>query len=243
VTGRGAWNNSGVGGTKKFRSFEPGPYYYIGTGYRLADKPRDANETAVWEAVKVYQRRLNQFMGTKLLVDGLYGDKTANVVSRYQELKAKTDDTVVVWGGIGPETSEMLLAPMVAHFSKTPYSKQIHHYYVYGLIRKESNWDAGAVGRADERDVGMVQINAEAHPQWTTPQRIDPITCYKFVYDYWTESLAQLNNNLRDAVASYNLGVGGARKWIAAGRPDIWSPTPTSAPRNVKKYIDDILAG
>lgn len=244
MAGRGAWNVQGVGGTKQFKdSTKPGPYYYNRVGYDQGT--RDNNERAVWNAVKVYQKALNRAMGTKLLVDGLYGTSTTRVMTEYQQKQLSAgDSSVVVWGGIGPETSKMLLYPILTEtFSKNNTNKLLTPTVVSGVIKHESNWDAGAVGYVDENDVGLAQINSKAHPEYTFEQRQQPEICFKFVVEYLNDSLTLLNNNLRDAIASYNLGVGGARSWIRAGRPDIWKPTATSAPRNVKAYIDNILKG
>lgn len=243
MAGRGAWNNAGVGGTKKFKDAKsPGPYYFDRVGYDQGT--RDNNELAVWNAVKVYQKALNKAQGSKLLVDGLYGTSTTRVMTEYQQKMVVKDPTVVVWGGIGPETSKMLLYPILSEtFTKYNTNSRLTAIIVSGIINQESNWDAGAVGYVDDNDVGLAQINSKAHPEFTFEQRLQPEVCFKFVIDYMDDSLKLLDNNIRDSIASYNLGVGGARKWIQAGRPAIWKPTPTSAPRNVKAYIDTILKG
>ena len=112
-----------------------------------------------------------------------------------------------------------------------------------GTIRRESLWDAGAVGYTDPRDVGLAQINADAHPEWDTKTRLEPMNAFNFIVDYYNESLEYFNGNVRDSVASYNLGRGGASQWIKAGRPDIWIPGGSSTARDVKGYIDSIIRG
>jgi soluble lytic murein transglycosylase-like protein len=114
---------------------------------------------------------------------------------------------------------------------------------VSGTITHESGWDAGAVGYTDPKDVGLAQINAEAHPEWDTDTRLQPYNAFRFVVAYYNESLDYFNGNVRDAIASYNLGRGGANSWIKAGRPDMWTPAGSTTPRNVKYYIDSILKG
>lgn len=247
MAGRGAWNAKGVGGTKQYKdAAKPGSYYFTGSGYPPAGRDRDANEYAVYGAVKAYQEALIR-EGFPCYVDGLYGNATTKAMTLFQQKWVQSGDPKAsVWGGVGPETSERLLSPLL---------RTIHYYAVRhpqisatlcaGIIRSESQWDAGAVGAVDETDVGLAQINASAHPQWSTDMRLQPETSFEFIISYLTEAMVALSNNLRDSIASYNLGVAGAKKWIAAGRPDLWAPpgTDPKKPRDVKDYIDRALKG
>jgi peptidoglycan hydrolase-like protein with peptidoglycan-binding domain len=247
MSGRGAWNVQGVGGTKQYKdATKPGPYYFTGTGYVPAGHTRDENEYAVFGAVKAYQVALNA-AGVTCLVDGLYGPATTKAMTAFQERwKATGDPLASVWGGVGPETSEKLLRPALDKtLTQMAHNALITAKVVSGVVRTESRWDAGAVGAADVRDVGLAQINAAAHPDLDTDERLTPQISFQFVVSYLNEALSLLVNNLRDAIASYNLGVAGARKWIAAGRPDLWAPpgTDPNNPRNVRAYIDNVLLG
>ena len=85
MAGRGAWNNSGVGGTKKYKSTSPGPYYYLGTGTKPAGRNRNANEYAVHRAVIEYQAALNRRTGRRLTLDGIFGPVTSGVLFDWQE--------------------------------------------------------------------------------------------------------------------------------------------------------------
>lgn len=97
MAGRGAWNNAGVGGTKKYRDpNRPGPYYFTGTGYKTGT--RDANEYAVFMAVKAYQAALT-LAGVRCYVDGLYGPATTRAMTTFQEQKAKAGADITVWAG------------------------------------------------------------------------------------------------------------------------------------------------
>jgi len=251
VIGRGAWNPNGVGGTKSYRkpgSFEPikpGSYYYTGTGYLATGKTtRDANEYAVFMGVKALQRGLNR-AGVFCLVDGLYGPATTKAMTDFQWQWANTGDArASVWGGAGPETTDQLLRPfLIDTVNNSPHHPQVTAALVSGLVHVESEGDPGAVGYSDVRDLGLAQINALAHPDLDTDERLTPEVAYRFIVDYLTRALASFA--LRDAIASYNLGSGGVQKWIAAGRPDLWAPpgTDPAKPRNVKAYIDKVLAG
>lgn len=241
VNGRGAWNVSGLGGTKKYKdATKPGPYYYIGTG--KSDGERDENDYVVYRAVMAYQRALNRRLSAGLVIDGWFGEKTSEAVTNFQE--KFSEKTGTPWGGIGPDTSKTLFEWDVNKIVLAERnSTKVTSAMVSGTIRHESNWDAGAVGFVDVRDVGLAQINAAAHPDLTLEQRLDPMVSFKFVVNYYDNALAQLNGNVRDSIASYNLGIGGARRWISQGRPDWYTPTGQTQPRNVKAYIDSILAG
>lgn len=237
--GRGAWNPAGVGGTKKYKDQTlPGPYYYIGTGAN-ADL-EDPNQYAVHGAVKAYQRALNRRLGIHLKVDGLFGASTANAVMGFQQGHT---NTVNPWGGIGPDTSELLLKADLHRVWRKDAVDALPFKVCTGTIRHESNWDAGAVGFVDPRDVGLAQINAEAHPEWDTDTRLQPINAFNFVVDYYNENLAFFKGDLELSIAAYNLGKGGASAWNKAGRPDMWTPAGQSTPRNVRGYIDSILEG
>lgn len=234
MTGRGAWPANGLGGTKKYKdSTRPGPYYYLGSG----GPSDDPNENAVYHAVRAYQKALNNRLGIDLKIDGVFGPATSQAVTRFQ----RRHPEVGIWGGIGPDTSRALLYPtMVAVVNKQGFK---YPNLVSGTIKTESYWDAGAVGYLDETDVGLAQINAQSHPEWSTAERLKPKRCFKFIIHYFNNAFNQLGNDLDLVVSSYNLGIGGARVWDRAGRPDIYTPPGADRPRNVRKYIDNIVAG
>lgn len=241
MSGRGAWSTSGQGGTKRYKDgSKPGPYYYLGSG-APASESRTKDEYAVWRAVVAYQAALNRAMRTALVLDGIFGPVTSGVVLKYQ--KANEAATGTPWGGIGPQTSEALLQPLLKIRVARVQDSQITQQLVSGTVRHESLWDAGAVGFLDPNDLGLAQINGPSHPTLTSDMRLDPTVAFDFVIDYYRAALDAFNGNLRDAVASYNLGQGGARSWIKAGRPDMWAPDGSQRLRDVKGYIDSILKG
>ena len=241
--GRGAWNNAGVGGTKKYKdATKPGPYYFIGTGQKPEGRSFTDDEFAVYRAVVAYQRALNRRLKTNLTLDGWFGKKTSEVVFQFQT--KHEDVTGTPWGGIGPDTSKALLYDdLVTTVSALASNPKITPRVVSGTVNHESQWDAGAVGYTDPNDLGLAQINGRAHPDMSKVDRLSPVVSFGFVIGYYEAALRTFSGNLRDAVASYNLGAGGTRTWIAAGRPDTWTPAGSITPRNVKGYIDSILAG
>lgn len=242
MSGRGSWPISGAGGTKAYKNEnKAGPYYYLGTGYKKAGHTRTNDEYAVWKAVAAYQVAINRRTGSRLLVDGLYGPATLAAVTHFQ--KAHPKATGAVWGGIGPETSRALLIPDMRAVVDKNGNGFITRKIVSGTIKHESLWDAGAVGYIDSNDLGLAQINGPSHPDLTRAERLNPQVAFNFIVDYYDNALSQLNNNIRDAIASYNLGIGGARRWISQGRPQWYTPTGATRARNVWQYIDSILAG
>lgn len=234
MTGRGAWPANGSGGTKQYKdATKPGPYYYLGTGGASSD----ANANAVYLAVRAYQKALNNRLGTDLAKDGIFGKETSAAVTRFQ----KRHPEVGIWGGIGPDTSKALLYPtMLAVVEKENFK---YPNLVSGTVKTESYWDAGAVGYLDESDVGLAQINAQSHPEWDTAERLKPKRCFKFIIHYYNNAFKQLGNDLDLVVASYNLGIGGARVWRDAGKPDLYTPPGADRVRNVRQYIENIVAG
>jgi peptidoglycan hydrolase-like protein with peptidoglycan-binding domain len=237
MTGRGAWPVSGLGGTKKYKDeTQPGPYYYLGTG----EKKETANEFAVHQAVRAYQRALRRRLNTDLPVTGYFGNKTRAAVMAYQQEHPKN---LSAWGGIGPDTSRMLLMPDLRRVWKREAIPQLTLNIVSGTINHESQWDAGAVGYLDETDVGLAQINAGAHPEWTTVQRLQPITSFNFVIDYYNLAIPYFDGNVTDAIASYNLGRAGANRWISQGRPEWYTPLGSTRPRNMYDYVSSIVEG
>jgi hypothetical protein len=246
LSGRGAWSK--IGGTLSVDGTKPGVYYRTpATGTNYIGKnidSTDANQRAVKGAVKAYQAALNRRLGIKLLVDGILGPVTSKAISDFQTKVGEYVD-----GVIGPKTSKSLLLPdleKVVRNYRTAYPghNEITSTIVSGVINSESGWDAGAVGYVDDKDLGLAQINGPAHPQYTEAQRLDPLLAFAFVFIYLRDSLDNAKIvTIDDAIASYNLGIGGAAKWIAAGRPDKWKPTATSAERDVRAYINRIKAG
>ena len=246
--GRGAWPNSGAGGTRAFKtSNKPGPYYYLGSG---SLKPGDSVDNfAVREAVKAYQRALNRRTGSKIDVTGVYNTATRVAITNFQQANSKM---LTVWGGIGPDTSFLLLYPDLVNAVKKDADSRLTPVIASGLIRHESSWDAGAVGYVDPTDLGLAQINGPSHPDLTARDRLHPQTAFEFVIAYMNRAIAHFfaehprrsdANNMRDAIASYNLGIGGADRWISQGRPQWYTPQGASSPRDVWAYINAVLVG
>lgn len=231
---RSAWPNGGAGGTRDTTGRLPGPYY-VNTGAKpWVGSPGwsspDVDYRAVHGGVLAIQKalvRLGLFTNKPI---GLYGAETERAVLKFQQ-SLPASAGITPWGGVGRDTSKALFLPWMKEIVT-----QIDWRVVCGIIENESNWDPGAVGYVDPTDLGLAQINGPSHPSLDERERLDPAVAFGFVQTYIVEALDYLNDNLRDAVASYNLGLGGADQWIAAGRPDVWNG------REVKAYIDRILS-
>jgi len=249
--GRGAWNNSGAGGTKAYKSTKPGPYYYLGSGE--LDPTTNQDNFAVHHAVKAYQRALNRRLGKGTVkVTGKFDQATSDAVTTFQN---KHKDFVTPWGGIGEDSSFLLLYPDLISEVEASGKPPLTPVVVSGIIRHESSWDAGAVGFVDPEDLGLAQINGPSHPDLDAIERFRPKIAFDFVTNYMNNALTHFKNSkgndqafqrygvLGDAVASYNLGLGGADRWISQGRPQFYTPAGTTTPRNVWSYIDAVLAG
>ncbi len=243
------WSVSGRGGTLEYGpngETRSGPYYMLANGDSAIVgsgtwKSPSLNERAVHGAVLAYQRALNRELGglpsfTGLVVDGLFGEQTAKAVTRWQR-RQPADRGIEVWGGIGQDTSKWLLMPTL----ERTVSEQFESV-VCGIVTQESGWDAGCVGYTDPDDLGLGQINKAANPDVTERQCFQPISAFAYVENLIRVAMDALDDNLRDAIAAYNLGIGGAQMWIRAGRPDIWKPSPTATPRDVRGRIDTILS-
>lgn len=249
MAGRGAWPGDGSGGTLDYSADTGGPYYKVpissvtpkvGTVTNTAD----INQRAVNWAVKYYQRALNRRMGSNLTQDGIFGNVTKGIVVNFQNKVKITAD-----GVIGQTTSRMLVCPDLQRVVNGERNKYPSLYFitpqiVCGTVKHESRFDAGAVGSVDDNDHGIGQINTIAHPQYTEAQRFDPDVAFLFIFNYYKTSIADSRiNTVDDMIASYNLGVAGAARWISQGRPEIYYPSPTSSPRRVWDYIDSIKTG
>lgn len=241
--GRGAWPVNGLGGTlqanKTTGGTKPGPYYMlavrpsaqVGSGGLGST---DAQVRAVNYGVRAIQRAISRFAGTNLLIDGIYGPVTSKAVRDWQAKQPASANTGV-WGGVGQDSAKALFGPWLKLVVPN------HFEVLYGIISQESTWDPGAVGYTDPNDLGLAQINGPANPSLTEADRFDPDVAFANAHARLTLALSRFSGDLRTAVASYNLGLGGASSWKRAGSPDLWTPAGATTPRNVAAYIDNIL--
>lgn len=240
--GRGAWPSDGRGGTLK-NPTTPGKYYLLGHGWntpglaavlRFIDgQPIPLDELAVHYGVKAIQRLLNNCtgLGVDLKVDGIFLAETDAAVRKLQ-----TIGSIKVDGVVGPNTMKTLLFLPV-----TSGKTDDEWHAVWGILNYEGGWDPGAVGYADNNDWGLAQVNTKAHPHVSMEDAFNPYWAIGFIENYLQNASVYLGDNIRDQVASYNLGIGGAKQWIADGRPDVWLPSWSTIERRPNEYVDRIL--
>jgi soluble lytic murein transglycosylase-like protein len=155
-----------------------------------------------------------------------------------KRLNAILGANLAVDGMLGPKTAAALFMDIV---KKEAGNAGVDWSVVAGLIKQESQFDPGAVGFIDTHDFGLGQINHTSHPELTIEQCFDHVFAIDYMVDRFKSALVYFSGNLRDAVASYNLGYGGTKEWIRNGRPDVWTPSWDTIPRDTKTYIDNIL--
>lgn len=247
--GRGAWPRDGEGGTitRSKGKTVPGPYYglhddalqQIGLRTwckREMGEPVQLSYNATFHAVVGIQMLCNGYMGRpQLSGDGIFGPATDIAVRQVQRDAGLVED-----GLVGRSTMKALLMPVIKS-TAARYNEPWRP--IYGILDSEGGWDPGAVGYIDAADWGLAQINTVAHPHVSFAQAFCPSFAVRFIAGYLRGMLDALDGNLEDAVAAYNLGLGGARQWIRDGRPDVWTvPWSTQyKDRNVRGYIDRIL--
>lgn len=241
-TGRGAWSSKG--GTLNLDGTKPGSFYrapadgsslpMLGlVGFR-ADRDSTTigiDEYAVWRASRAIQARLG------VNVDGIWGPATDRAVKSFQGLNGLVAD-----GVYGPKSAKAMWAPVATAAAKKVDSKYAAQLttMVLGHIGWESGWDPGAVGGSTPEDLGLGQINGPAHADMSVDARLDPTKSLPWIAGFVDDNLQAMSYNMRDAIAAYNLGVGGAKLWVKAGRPDAW--VRSSGTTEVARYIDNVLA-
>ena len=243
--GRGAWPGNGAGGTLRADGTGPGRYYRTGAGQpslgipgRSADRDGtecSINEYAVWRAAMGVQTELRD-RGFSLTVDGIWGPGTDAAVKKFQVAQGLTAD-----GVFGPMSARAMFEPIARKLCTAVDSAhaQMLTRVVIGTITWESGWDPGAVG-SDPNDVGLGQINGPANPTLSLNERLSPKTALPWITRFCSGNLTYFRYDLDAGIAAYNLGRGGASKWVAAGKPNTF--LVNGKPRDVRRYINEILS-
>jgi hypothetical protein len=123
-------------------------------------------------------------------------------------------------GSVGPYTAHALFKKRILQVEKTLGVEP-------GLLCKvkslESSDDPACLS-ADLHDRGPMQINSVSHPQVTDEQCYHPPFCFMWSGKYLRAAYEGVltvagKKDWTLALASYNVGWGGARKWDRDGRP------------------------
>jgi hypothetical protein len=244
-TGRGAWNKKGVGGTLNLDGTGPGEFYRAPAGSSKmigsatskkvkAGDPVDANDYAVWRAVVAIQTEI------EVLADGIFGNDTAAALKAWQ-----TRNGIGADGIFGQGSAKKMFQPLLQ--SATGNISGAHkdlYRAANGHTWSESSLDPGCVGPTTPEDLGLCQINGRWHPDMTAAARLDPRAALRWQAQFVQDNLEAMGNNTRDGIAAYLLGVGGAKQWVASGRPDVWvRKSPDGVVQStiqVKTYVDNV---
>lgn len=233
--GRGTWPNDGDGGTLVLDGTKLGPWYrspagtmkwpgYAGYVAAKNNTSVDLNFYAVYRAVKDLQRVVGATS------DGLFGAQTGDKVKTWQ-----ANHGLVADGVVGPKTTRAMYHPVVLASAKTVDTSLTNLGPIAGgHIGWESGWDPGAVGVTTPDDVGLGQINGPSHPDMSLDDRLDPRKAITWIVNFVDDNITQMNGVEDDGIAAYNLGVGGARSWVKAGRPQFFNGV------DVWKYIANV---
>ena len=220
--GRGAWTS--VGGLLSVDGRSRGPYYRAPSDGSFARMPGattvmairnnvtvDVNTYAVYMGVRACQRQIG------VVDDGVWGSNTDAAAKRWQAQMGYAL-VGVADGVIGPRSTKGMFLPDV---NKACGSNNDLRYAVVGHMGHESGWDPAAVGMSTPDDLGLGQINGVYHPEMSPAARLTPEQAIPWMVSFVQGNLEALGN-LDDGIAAYLLGIGGARSWVRAGRPQIF---------------------
>lgn len=224
--GRGAWSKTG--GTLNLVGDGPGPFFRAPAGddptkrigyamARIVAAPAvtavSVDDYAVWCAARAIQYEV----GTA--PDGIWGGATDAAVKAWQSTRNLDAD-----GIFGPVTARALWTPVVDdEVGKLtlfmPNLNPLVASIVDATITLESGWDAAAVGVVTSKDLGIGQINGDAHPQVTPANALSPRYAVRWIASFITDNLNYSGWDVDAAIACYNAGQGGATTWVQAGKP------------------------
>lgn len=175
--------------------------------YRLLPLPRLAGLGVL--AVKK-ELQYNGFGSAIDLSNNRFGMATYRATKRFQEIEG-----IGVDGVIGQTTARHL-------FRKRASGLEARWSVPDGLLQRlktlESANDPSAYGYTDADDHGLVQINLRIHTNVTLEEALDPFYALQYAANAVTGAFAKFND-WDVAVASWNVGVGGATSWLSAGKP------------------------
>lgn len=132
-------------------------------------------------------------------------------------------------GIVGPYTARALCQKRIFDASN---HHSVNPLLTAGIIRVESAYDFGAVGFVDHRDRGLGQINSAAHPTITDIEAYTSSFSIRWVAKYMQAALQAFMDD-ECAIASYNLGYGGARSWCANKSSNVGATA----------YVQNVLEG
>ena len=160
----------------------------------------------------------NGYQGGMVLDNYVLGDAANKQIRAFQAAQFLDND-----GQLGPRTAKELFRKRVKEIQAV---YQIPDDLLCKTTGLESGWDPGAIGRVDNNDHGLVQINAPSHPDISLEEAIDP----KFALNWAGNSMKVNYGRIGDwdgVLAAHNLGTYYANKWVQAGKPASGGPMVT----------------
>lgn len=219
-TGRGAWSFEGMSNGSATRLYE----HRKVSGWVMQGSQADRGPSyeAVNFGIQAIQTRISQLTGIVLVLDGVFGPKTASAARDAQSRLRLTAD-----GVIGPRTTKAFWSGLLRDGAGG-----VTATVQCGLIQQESAQDPGAVGFFSPDDKGLVQINLSAHLDVAKSQAFDVGFAIPWMVRYLERAVTKYGK-LEYAIASYN-SPRSAAQWAQSGSP----PNPAIA-----KYVSNIISG
>jgi hypothetical protein len=161
-----------------------------------------------------YELAHNGFQGEMILDSPLLGDAADHQIRLFQASRA-----LIVDGQAGPRTLAALLAGRCA-FAES--GARLPAGTIYQIVGHESSFDLGAIGSVDYLDRGCTQKHLFAGGSVNLSQAIRPALAIPRL----ASQLARIRDafDLDTAVASWNVGEGGAEWWFKQGKSASGSP-------------------
>lgn len=161
-----------------------------------------------------YELAYNGYRDRMILDNPVLGDAAVRQVVEFQRSHGLAAD-----GVIGPRTGRELLQRRIATASA---SYGVSSRDVDGIVRHESGYDLGAIGYVDHDDRGATQKHIYAGGSVNLSQAIRPALAIPRLASQLQRVAREWDEDT--AVASWNVGEGGAEWWYTAGKPDSGSP-------------------
>jgi soluble lytic murein transglycosylase-like protein len=177
--------------------------------YRKGERPEAGTPEAYGILAVKEELAANGATGLNMTIARI-GNAADTAIRAFQSGHSLTVD-----GEVGPRTAKALFAKRV-HNVQRQYG--IADSILCRVASLESDWDPAAVGVADAADLGIVQIHMPAHPTITVEEAFTPSWALRWAAAAIHTAYASLGD--WDAtIAAWNVGLGGARAWLAAGKP------------------------
>lgn len=176
----------------------------------------DAHDNLGWTLRSwKYELDYNGFRGRMILDNPVLGDAAVRQVVEFQRSRGLADD-----GVIGPHTGRELLKKRIADWA---YGYRVPQIDLDGIVRHESGYDLGAIGYVDHDDRGVTQKHIYAGGSVNLSQAIRPALALPRLAAQLQRVALEWDEDT--AVASWNVGEGGAEWWYSEGKPATGSPS------------------